>query len=557
MLQYLRIKNLALMEETSLEFTSGFCAVTGETGAGKSILLGALNLLSGARVDKSIIRKGAEECEVAATLYFNDPTRINTVLKLYDLPLCEPGEPLLLRRMLSRTKANRIQVNGMLTTLTILQKVGENWIDFHGSGEPQKLFHESYQLEMLDLFSKNQVLLEDYQKEYGKWKEVLRKIHFITEEKQLSIEESNFLREQITKVDILAPTEASIEKLESDFNRLHRLQELIHLIQQLGIGLSGEEGVTTSLSLLLKVAREITDIDPSTQPFMERLNGIILEIEDLASEYENVLGTIDIEEEAIQAVQDQMQQWLEIKRSYGPSVTHILEKRTSWVNALEAQTDIQERRQALEQKAEELQKDLWQRAEILRETREKAAVILTEKVKTILKTLGFKKVDFQIKIIAEPELQKQGNCRCAFLFAPNAGQDFLPLSKIASSGEIARVMLALKATVAEVDQTPLLVFDEVDANIGGEIATEVGKKLASLGVNHQVLCVTHLPQVAAWASRHLHVKKEQTSDKTTVTLSVLHDRFEERKIELARMLGDRNSVSALQHAEELLAQLKI
>lgn len=247
-----------------------------------------------------------------------------------------------------------------------------------------------------------------------------------------------------------------------------------------------------------------------------------------------------------------MQAWLSVKRRHGPTIADVIAKHRALCERLDSQGNIEERLESLREQADQALARLREEAAILRRERLRAAKALSTRAAKLLTRLGFKKADFSIEIIDEPEPTPHGDTGCRFLFSPNTGQKPLPLNKIASSGESARVMLALKAILAEADATPLLVFDEVDANVGGEIGAEVGRELASLAGNHQVLCVTHLPQVAACASQHLLVEKSQNGDRTEVSIREIHSDPDMRVTEIARMLGDRKSASARHHAKELL-----
>lgn len=552
MLQYLRISNLALLGKVTLEFDPGFTAVTGETGAGKSVLLGALSLLSGCRTDKSVIRQGTASCEVEAGLFFSNPSRINAALEVLNLPLCEDNT-LILRRSIDREKSPRILINGSLAPLSSLQTLSEYWIDFHGPGEPQKLFHHHYQLQMLDLYAGLTPLIKDYSDLYVAWRALLRDALDLSQKDRLSEDELAFYQSQVDKINAVKPSEDSINELEKNFSRISHAQEIAQLSAQLEAGLTGDSGVISSTQSLIRPAQELSKILPGTRSLAERLNSLIIEAEDLASEYASLCEDLDNDPEFIHNTQEQMSSWLEISRQYGPSIQAVLNKRKALEEKIGSQSNIEATLQKLNDEASLKKDSLEKLAKILEQKRIESAKSLSKKVQAMLQLLGFQKARLEINICPEKDLKEYGNCYAEFLFAPNAGQELMPLNKIASSGETARVMLALKAILAEVDQTPLLVFDEVDANVGGEIASKVASELKNLSKNHQVFCVTHLPQAAAQAHNHYRVNKEMAEGVTTVTISRLSDP-QERAQELARMLGDRSSKSALNHAMELLGQ---
>ncbi|MCC5835382.1 MAG: DNA repair protein RecN [Opitutales bacterium] len=552
MIQYLRIQNLALLEAVSLEFEGGFIAVTGETGAGKSILLGALSLLSGARMDKSIIRQAADHCEVEAAIFVQDSAALDAKLEELGLPPCEEGQ-LLCSRSLYRSKGPKVLINGKLATVANLQALGSYWIDFHGPGEPQKLFDESWQLALLDLFAGHGDALRDYRDGYRSWTELLQKIEALASSEKLDPDEAAFLQAQLEQIDSLELSVEAIDNLERDFNRLAQAQDLKEFGGRIQHGLIGDGGQGEQLGQLLPLARELGRKDADLQGLADRLESLIIECNDLGESYADVLDAIDLDPESAAQLEARMDAWLGLKRKYGGSIERVLQRRTEIADKLQSQGDVDGQIRKLRKQADSLEKQLMDKAEGLQESRLKAAHALAKQALPLLQHLGFKKAQLQIDLIREKRLMPHGLSRCSFLFTPNAGQSLMPLNKIASSGEIARVMLALKAVLAQVDGTPVLVFDEVDANVGGEIARKVGEELAQLGQTHQVFCITHLPQVAVTANSHFLVQKDQTDDSTAISISPLHPDREGRLNELARMLGDRSSAAARQHAESLLA----
>lgn len=550
MLRYLNIKNLALLNEITLEFDAGFTAITGETGAGKSILIEALNLLSGARADKNIIRQGASCCEVEGYLYFPNPSPINALLEALHLPLCEENT-LILKRCIDREKSPKIQINGSFALLSSLQKLGEFWIDFHRIDEPQKLFESSYQLQIVDLYGGLTPLLTDYKALYFQWKNLLKQIVELSENERLSDDEIHFYQTQINKINAINPTEELISELEQNFTRISHAQEIGLLSSQLEAGLTEEFGIQSSLQELMKPAFALSKLLPSTNALLERLNSLIIETEDIASEYGSINSSLETDPELIQETQRKMNDWHEIKRQYGPNLESVLKKRKSLEEKVSLQSNIENTLEQLSRDAKEKELNLAKLADMLQQKRHEAVIGLTAKVQKLLKTLGFEHAKLEIKIHNTSILKEYGNCYIEFLFAANKGHPLMPLHKIASSGETARVMLALKTILAEVDQTTLLVFDEIDANIGGEVASKVANALKMLSKNHQVMCVTHLPQTAAQAHNHYTVYKESSSNETSVTIMKL-THPQERIQELARMFGNRACESALSHAKDLL-----
>ena len=549
MIRRLQIRDLALMDRTSLELGAGFTVVTGETGAGKSVLLGALSLLAGNRAAKTIVRKGAEECSVEAELETDGDKRFDEVLKTLDLPACDDGL-LILKRSVHATKSGRISINGGSATLAQLQQLGELWIDFHGPGEPQKLMRAETQLEMLDLHAGLAAPLATYRAGWRQRNELLREAAEAATAERLSEDEAAFLRSQLEKLDSLDLSEEAITKLERDHARSSRAQELAALLGQLEAGL-GSDGLGEVMPKLLKAGDDVARIDEEASALRDRLNSLAAEAEDIRADFARLGRGLSSDDESAAELDGKMNLWLEFRRKYGPGADSVREKREALRRRLASQGDVEARVAKLKAEAAKVEKDLRKQADVLRAARTKAADKLAAAARKMLGSLGFKKADLRIEV-ATAELGPHGADAVRFLFCPNAGQDLLPLDQIASSGEAARVMLALKTVLAAVDRTPVLVFDEVDANVGGEIGAQVGRELAALGKGHQVFCVTHLPQVAALGHFHLVVTKTQDDKSTTVEIAPVHGKRKDRDSELARMLGDRASKVALSHARELL-----
>jgi DNA repair protein RecN (Recombination protein N) len=550
-LQSLRIRNLALLEEVSLEFNEGFTAVTGETGAGKSILLGALSLLAGERADKTIIRQGAPAAEVEAALFFRDPARLDRALEELGLPVCEEGV-LILRRILPREKAPRISVNGALATLAALQRLGELWIDFHGPAEPRRLLRPDCQLELLDLHGKAGAQLADYAASFRAWREAQAEHRRVATEQRLAPDQIDFLRAQLARFDTVELNGEAIEGLERDHQRLSRSRELQELSGGLEAGLTGDDGLQPRLAALLREARTLESLDPASRALVERLASLAVELNDLGAEFGALSRELHLDPAQAEALNTRMDAWLELRRRHGGELASVITAREEMRRRLEIQGDLDGTLARLEEAAEAALAEVRRKAKTLRAAREKAANSLEKAAAAAISRLGFARADLRIRVTPLPEPGPSGDCSVEFLFSPNAGEAPLPLARIASSGELARVMLALKTVLASLDAVPLLVFDEVDANVGGEIGRVVGSNLAEIAAGHQVLCVTHLPQVAAQASSHLVVRKDQSGERAVVGIAPLHDDRKARIAELARMLGDSKSRSALEHAAGLL-----
>lgn len=551
MIEYLRIENLALLERAEIDFTEGFTAVTGETGAGKSVLLGALAMLSGARCGKEAVGGHSDTCRVEAVLRFKDTSKIDKLLESSGLPPCEDGT-LLISRVVGISKPSRAFVNSSPAPLSFLSKLGGYWIDFHGPGEPQKLFSRKNQLEMLDTFAGDSQLLEEYMRIYSERRQILSNIESLSQTKSLGEDEIEFLRSRIAAIDAVNPTEESIAELEEKSKLAEAASDIVEKSSAVAEAIDGDGGILEKLAAASKFASEISRFSAAAESLSERLKGVGLELADISSEYGNLARSSNMDEAQIETVRRKMTDWLGLCRKFGNSVESVLSARREMAAKIENQSDVRATMEKLRRRADELLESLVPIAEKILKAREKAAKKLAERASKTLLGLGFKNARFDISISAESEPSPDCGSSCEFMFMANPGQPLLPLAKIASSGELARVMLALKTTLADADATPLLVFDEVDANVGGEIGAEVGKRLAELSKGHQVFCVTHLPQVAACANGHFLVEKSQTKTSTSVSIARIDGDKKRRVSELARMLGDRNSESAVAHAQKLL-----
>lgn len=551
MVEYLKISNLALLKEAQLEFSGGFTVVTGETGAGKSVLLGALSMLAGNRCGREIVGKASDTCKVEAVLHFKDPSKINAYLEGNGIPACEEGV-LVIARTVSREKSGRAFVNGALVPLSTLSNLGAYWIDFHGPGEPQKLFSLRNQLSMLDSFAGIQNLSDAYLSLLEERAGILREIEKNRSAKSLDPDEIEFLKAQISAIDSANPTDENIAELEEKYKLAEMASDIAEKSSAIANIIECEGGVSESLATATRLAGELSGAGARIEDLRSRLESANLELADISEEFKSLARCSDMDESEIEEVRERMSNWLSLARKYGASAELVRQARETMNKKIETQSDVKSTLQKLSESEAAILDRMSPIAADIMKARLKAAKKLSLNVAKLLERLGFKNARFEIHVASLPEPGPECGSRSEFKFSANPGQPLLGLAKIASSGELARVMLALKTTLADADSTPLLVFDEVDANVGGEIGAEVGKELAHLAGRHQVFCVTHLPQVAACASSHFLVEKIQTKTSTSVSIIPISSNRESRVSELARMLGDRNSRSALAHAERLL-----
>lgn len=554
MLVSLRIRNLALIEDLTWELGPGFNTLTGETGAGKSILIDALSLLLGERADKTLIRTGADSCSVEAEINLADKVRlkqIDAVLEEMGAEPCE-SQTLLLKRTFSAAGANRQFINGSPIQLQGLKSVGDLLVDVHGPHDHQSLLATEKQAELLDAYGKLGALREACATAHR----ALREIEH--ERASLELSESDreqrlsLLQHQVNEIGSahLQPDEDI--KVENEYRAASHGQ---HILEQAGtITNVLNESENSVLSQLAQIERALTAwqrMDTSIADAEALNRQAIAQLQELLETVQARAERVDLDAAQLKQLEDRLNLIQSLKRKYGGTVENVLAfgaKATAQLTALESRAELlatlNERQKAAKASLEKVAADLSK-------ARRKIAGPLGEKISQELRALGFNKALFQIEISPATQTGAAGSDHVEFIFAPNPGEAARPLRAIASSGEMARVMLAVKTTLAEVDEIPILIFDEVDANVGGETAAQVGKKLRGLGRSHQVLCITHLPQVAAQGQNHFAVEKKVKQNRTLTELTKLEGAVRQR--ELARMLGGQTEAS-LALAKSLLAE---
>ncbi|HWL50810.1 MAG TPA: DNA repair protein RecN [Chthoniobacteraceae bacterium] len=548
----LRIRNLALVEELQWCLQPGFTTVTGETGSGKSMIIGALKLIVGERADKSLIRTGADLCTVEAIFDlggFADPAALNTWLEEQGVEPCEEGV-LIIKRSFARTGTNRQFINASPTTLSVLKKLGESLVDLHGPHDHQSLLSTEKQLDLLDAFAGCLSLRETFESEYQQLQSLRAEYDELHSSESALERETDLLRHQVAEIETAALLPGEEEGLLARYQVAGNSRRLVELATQaVGRLTESEEALLSGLHEVGRTFRDLEKLDPSLAELSERHFAAVAELDDLAATLRDYAQALDLDPEQLAQIEERVNVIETLKRKYGPGYDEVI---AFGRNAAERLHKIESRGDELLRLQEAIKKgeaSLLKTGEALSKKRAAAAPRLGNDVREQLRDLGFKKAEFSIDLIALGQPGPHGLERVEFLFAPNLGEPSKPLKAIASSGEISRVMLAVKSSLAGQDHVALLVFDEIDANVGGEIAHTVGGKMRSLGERHQILCITHLPQVAAAASQQFVVNKEIRDERTLSTLSEVTGA--QRVEEIARMLGG-TSDSALAHAEELL-----
>ncbi len=572
MLTTLRIKNLALVPDLTLELQPGGNVITGETGAGKSIIIGALNLVLGERADRSLIRSGSDSCSVEAVF---DVAKLKSPLKSFldenGLEPCEDGQ-LVLRRTFTSAGTNRQFVNGSATTLNVLAAIGEWLVDMHGPHDHQSLLHPAKQLVILDAFG-------GLEKERTAFSELVQRRRVLEDEKSaLIVDEKTYaqqlglLRFQVDEITTtrLQPSEG--EDLEEKFNRASNAAKLLQLSQAALDALSeSENSLLTQAGAIGRTLQELQRVDASAASLVELHAQAAGTWRELQSELSRYAEKVDVDPAQLQQFEERLDLLHSLKRKYGATLTDVIafgEDAKVKLSALEGR-DAELAR--LNAELSRLDAELASAGKKLSAARRKVIPQLAKAVGKQLADLGFKQSKFDVAISSNltqnsPSSQREndfsenplrpsrplretGMDEIEFQFAPNLGEPAKPLRMIASSGEMARVMLALKTVLASEDEIPVLIFDEVDANVGGETANAVGEKMKQIAAKRQVLCITHLPQVAAPADAHYVVTKQIQGGRTISEIALLNKK--ERITELARMLGGQTE-AARKHAEALL-----
>lgn len=551
MLVRLSVKNLALVEQLSMEFDPGLNVITGETGAGKSILIGALGLLLGERADKKIIRTGAEACSAEAVFQLGDPGEVNALLETLGLEPCEEGQ-LILRRVVKAEGANQQAINDGPVTIQALRQLGELLVDMHGPHDHQSLLSRTAQLAILDAYGRTAAERDAYRSWWTKREELLERIANLQGNEADIEARIDLLSFRVREIEEIAPVEGEEEQLIEE----HRTNSHAQRIRELGEGIAtalteGEGSAFDHLAAVQRMLDELADLMAEAAAWRDEARSVAIGIKELSASLTSRLESVETDPSRLEWLEQRMAAYQKLRRKYGGSTEAALAMLKESRQQLHDLTTRGEQLATLQQELARTEKQLTAAGRKLGLKRGEAATTLADEITAHLKDLGFTHGAFSVELSAA-EPKASGMDDVEFGFAPNLGEAKKPLRDIASSGEISRVMLATKAVLAAHDRIPVLVFDEVDANVGGEMGNAIGRKLKVLAAARQVLCITHLPQVAAAGTTHFAVRK-QVKEHRTLSLVDKLDRTE-RVAEITRMLGGKNVTSAVAtHAEELLA----
>ena len=549
MLSILKIRNLALVEDVTWELAAGLVGVTGETGAGKSIIVGALKLILGERADRSLIRNGQDACTVEASFHLKDTREIDAVLNEAGLEPCQDGE-LLIKRTISTGGANKQFVNCSPVTIQVLKSLGEFLVDLHGPHDHQSLNSRERQLDMLDKFAGIEDMRTKYEASWREWRTAVTELDELENSERIGTQQLDMLKFQADEIRSSALKDGEEEEIEARHRIAANGARLAELCGAITGRLSeGEGSVIDGLREIGRSIQELEKIDPSTANLFAGFKSARIELTELESSVADYAEDLEIDPAELAQLENRIHTIQTLKRKYGRTIGEILEFLAETERKL---SRIENRGDEIE-KLQKLVKD--REAEVLKTGRQiskkraDAAPKLAQEVAAHLTDLGFKRSVFEAQLTTSQEPAKSGLEEVDFHFAPNPGEPSKPLRLTASSGEMSRVLLAVKSALAKQDAVPLLVFDEIDANVGGNIAEAVGRKMAALGATHQVIAITHFPQVASLAQSHFVVTKEIEGNMTRSQIAEVAE--DERVEELARMLGG-SAASAREHAKSLL-----
>ena len=538
MLTELRISNFALFDQLHLEFPKGFLALTGETGGGKSLLVDALVLLTGGRASTEHIRSDAEEAVLEAGFSIAQNRSLVRYLCERDL-LTSDDEELIIRRVLSRSGKNKTYVNGSLAPLQVVQDIARWLIDIHSQHDQQSLLALSAQLDVLDNFGEAQDLRSRFTKAYLHWKEKERELSDTLTRKAEQKDRQEFMEFQLQELEGANLQEGEEETLHQEYQRLKhagRIGELTNGAYQ--ILYEGEEAVLGNLRSMLQSIKELAEIDQSVESWVRVGESASVSLQELTEDLRKYREELDYDPNRFEDIDDRLAQIQRLKRKYRATVEQLIAQKDSLQQELEGFSNIQDQIQGLSQEVSDAWGVIEKLGEELSQKRRKAAKQFEQKIQREFSALRMDQVRFQVKMDSHSDIGGVGMTgmdKVEFVLSANPGEPLQPLAKVASGGELSRIMLAIKSVLAEADEVSVLVFDEVDTGIGGPVAAVVGERLRALAHYHQVFCITHLPQIASQAGTQYLIEKKVKNKKTVTAVRMLKDM--ERQNEIARMLG--------------------
>ena len=549
MLSKLSIKNFALIDDVCVEFTSGLTSITGETGAGKSIILGALSLVLGKRADLNSIRNNTLKCIIEAE-FILDKSQFLILFNEFELDF---DVHTIIRRELLPSGKSRAFVNDTPVTLSQLQLLSNYLLDIHSQHETLSLFSETYQLEILDVLAGNLVLLKSYSEKLQDYKEVSETILALVYKKESASKEldyNTFLYDELVEANLKNVQQNELEETFSKLNNTETIQETLTAVNSL---LNEEQyGALNTLKETRSLLVKLNTVSLDFQNLYERLNSIIIEMDDISEEMINLSSSIEADPSLLNEINEKLQTIYKLQQKHNVAtvselveIQKILEEKIEITNNLDGEIDkLEIYKGKLKNKVKDLANKIHKKRIIVIPT-------LKDKLTSILNELGMPNAAFKFELTSTTIFKKNGTDSLLLLFTANKGHNFGPLNKVASGGELSRIMLSIKAVIAQYKKLPTAIFDEIDSGISGEIAYKMAEILKEMSLTMQMFAITHLPQLAAVGNQHIKIFKEDVNQITETKLKTLTK--EERVSEIAEMIGGKNkSISAINQAKELL-----
>ena len=550
MLRELRLSNLAIIKNLDLEFNEKFIAMTGETGAGKSIILNGISLLIGERSHTDMIRNGAQSLFAEGVFELNE----NQKKRLNELGFEIEDDELIITRYFDRNAKSKITVNGSRMTLSRLKELMVNIIDLVGQHEHQFLLNSDYHLHLLDRFldDEGKMLSKKIRENVNKIKKLNLQIGNIEEEKSKIAEKKDILEFQLNEINSLELKENEDNELEEEYKILFNAGKISEKLEETSQFLKeGEFSILTALGRAKRNLEQLSDLSESYSELYDKIESVLYEVEEISYSVDNFVGDVEIDDKKLEKIVERIDNINKLKLKYGSTITEILEYRDKIEKDLSLVNFESEELENLKKEKSELVGQYFQDSERLSEIREKIAENLQNTVDVQLDDLNMENAKFKVEITKTQEITIYGMDNAEFMIAANVGETFKPLAKIASGGEISRIMLALKTVFSAVDNISVLIFDEIDTGISGETVRRVAEKLRELSKNTQIICVTHSPQIAGKAQQQFFIKKEIENNFTETKVHELNT--EERIREIARIIsGDNITEASINHAKEIM-----
>lgn len=554
MLKKLDIRNFTLIDHLEMALYPGFSVITGETGAGKSIVIGAIGLLLGNRADAKQVKRGCDKCIIEATfdlsIYHSD------VLKDFfeDNDLDYEPEECLLRREVNANGKSRAFINDTPVTLALMRELGEQLIDVHSQHQNLLLSKEDFQLNVVDIIARDRQQLADYRVAFAEYRSAQRRLEELREQIATSRDNEDFLRFQQKELSEANLASGEQEQLEQEAELMSHAEDIKRALHEADYGLSGDDtGIVNLTRSIATQLRSVADVYPEAQELAERLESCFVELKDISQEIASKVDDVEYDPQRFNLITQRLDTIYTLQQKFHVQTVGELLDRLNGINAqLDNIDNSDEELQELERSVEKLHAVCVEKAVVLTDMRRKSATVVEQELSKLLVPLGIPKVRFKVEV-SPADLSTNGADKVMFLFSANSSTDMQPVSQVASGGEIARVMLSLKAMISKAIGLPTIIFDEIDTGVSGRVAEQMAHIMRDMGkANRQVLCITHLPQIAAAGSTHYKVAKQETEQGTVSTMTQLSD--EQRITEIAQMLsGSDVSQAAVDNAKSLLA----